>query len=168
MVDDSPNIFSDKITLYVILVNKIFVVINLYNNIYRKLRNNDLHVDDLSTDNDWSLCWQNLVEINDFLEFEYIDLLDDKDDNEKDKDKDINSLEKDDKKTKEGTKDKFKKIITKYRTIRNNLNLEDLTFIYENLRYVTTKAGFHNVNSSKTKTKRDLLEPEGDWSKILP
>ena len=149
MDNQGPSIFSDKITLSTVLIQKIFTTITLYNNIFRKLRDGSVLKHDLVNDEDWKLCWQNVTEIYDYLEFQYINLL----------------ALKVDGKIEEGKilKEKLIRIINRYRTTNNVLTLEDLSYVYESVRYITTKVGLHNVDTYKTNKSRDMLEPEGDW-----
>jgi hypothetical protein len=139
----------DKISLAHIIIQKIFMTINQYNNIYRKLRNGEILMADINNDEDWQLCWQNLLEIYDYIEYQYIGLLSLKFDGKK--------------KESQNVMDKLDRIINKYREHTSKLSFEDLQFAYTNIRFITTKVGLHNVDTYGGDKTRSLLEPEGDW-----
>ena len=146
------DLYLDKIGLAQIFLDKIFKTINSYNNIYRKINTGDLEDSELHTDNDWATCWQNLKELYDYIEFQYLDLLDTK-------------FSKEEKYKADNIRDQMELIFNNYMEGNGKNSKSDLTFIYKNITYVTTKIGLHNV--SKSITSNDFPEPTGNWDNIL-
>jgi len=151
------DIFLDKIALSSILLQKIFVTINSYNNIHRKIRSKDLQETDLYIDEDWQTCWQNLKELYDYIEFEYLDILEQKVTFESKK-----KPSHEDKRTADLLKQRLKQIFQTY--MKNEpLTFDELNFVYEHIRFISTKIGLHNINRIGSSVV-DFPKPSGEWN----
>lgn len=140
------QIWTDKLQLYNIMLEKLMNVIHQYNNIYRKFYEEAIIDDEsLKTDDDWKFCWQNLAELFDFLEFEYLNEFD------RAKPGELGEYEPQD------IKDKLSAIMRKYRSTHANMKLSELDFTYRHIKFLTTKVGLHSMDQKQSYDAMDML-----------
>jgi len=159
----SNKIINNKYLLYHILLEKVFLIINLYNNLHRKIIEGTLVERDIHEDEDWKTCWQSCIELYDYIEFQYIDEM------LKQKFVGINY----DKESRKDYSDNFIKekklleeIIINYKNGNKILTFKELTILYNDLRYVTTKIGLHSIemNDNRKNSYLDYFEEPEETS----
>jgi len=74
-MDNDKDIYLDKIRLGAVIVNKELEFINYYNNLIRNVRGGIIEEKYINEDELFGMCFQNLVELYDFLKDDYLEKL---------------------------------------------------------------------------------------------
>ena len=143
MAEESTNIFSDKIKLAGVLINKELTMISHVNMVKSMKLGKDLDLDRLEEYNEWGWAWQNVSELYDFLKFEYMDRL----------------------KSKEPIIQKeLEKIMKNYNYGKEAVSYLDLMLAHDGILKMMVLTGFHNVAQQE---KIDQEIEEQDFAKRI-
>ena len=115
------QIFSDKIRLSGLIIEKEFLMINTFQNILRESRLNNINEKEIYLQPDFILAFQNVAEIYDFLKYTYLDKIDEKE------------------------KDMLIAIMEKYEN-RDFLCMQDLRVSKDLILKILAKSKFHEVS----------------------
>ena len=143
MVEEKhEEIFSDKEMLSSTMLAKEFFLIELYNSLAEKITTGELDKQEACESNYFFNAWRNLMELYEFLEFDYAISWGRLKDNSEEYQKLI-------------------EIIAKYRKFEHNLTFSDLEKAYIDVRRVMAHTGFHSVSTDLKPNKK-----AGDFPKL--
>jgi len=126
MKKDIESIFSDKIRLSAAVITKEFDLIEMYNALFKKIKQGELEEGDVVLSEYFFLTWKNLSELYDFLEFGCAE--------------GWNKIK--------SNEEEFKQLVIimqKNRELKSDLLFSDLTNAYKTIRKITEFSGFHDV-----------------------
>lgn len=132
--DDDTQIFIDKIKLAAVLVQKELLMIHHVNVLKNQIKNELLDIGRVKESNEWGWAWQNISEMYDFLEFGYLDLLEEEDNKA------------------------VVAIMDKYNALEKPVEWDDLLIAYTGIRKVMERGKFHDVSRTAIKEADFLAE----------
>ena len=129
MTEQDIQIFLDKIKLANILIQKELSMISHVNLIKSHLKSKLMEKDRLEEYNEWQWAWQNISEMYDVLEYQYMPLLDKKDSE---------------------MKNKLEKAMKKYNALNQKVSYQDLIDSYDGVRKIMEVSKFHDVTRTSS------------------
>lgn len=127
MKKDIEDIFSDKIRTAAAALVKEFDIMEVYCNLFTKVRQGELTQEEATQSESYFKAWENLIQLYDFFEFG-------------------TAIRWSEIKENESEFIQLKEIIKKYKTIKSSLVFSDLTNVYDSIRKISEFSGLHDVS----------------------